>query len=121
MSTRHPRRRQTVFVGSKIRQLRKERTLTQAELASRIGVQQSDLCRMENGEYKVSLDTLFRILAVFGMEIGDFFREELPAGAPSDAEQELLRHFQRLDPTAREEVLDFVRYKSARRIEAWRS
>jgi hypothetical protein len=55
------------------------------------------------------------------MEIGDFFREESPPGAPSDTEQELLRHFQRLDPSARDEVLDFVRYKSARRVETWRS
>ena len=36
MVPRIPRRRQTVFVGSKIRLLRKERTLTQAQLASRI-------------------------------------------------------------------------------------
>lgn len=119
MSLRQPRRRQTVFVGSKIRQLRKERSLTQAELASRIGVQQSDLCRMENGEYKVSLDTLFKILSVFGMQIGDFFREETEA--PSDRELELLSLFQRLDDAARAEVLDFVRYKAARRVETWRS
>jgi len=69
MSARPVRRRQTIFVGSKIRQLRKERSLTQAELAQRIGVQQSDLCRMENGEYKVSLDTLFKILGVFGLAV----------------------------------------------------
>lgn len=121
MSSRHPRRRQTIFVGSKIRQLRKERALTQAELAARIGVQQSDLCRMENGEYKVSLDTLFNILKVFGMAIGEFFREESGPEPPMDAEQELLRHFHRLEPAGRDEVLDFVRYKSARRVDAWRS
>lgn len=121
MTSRNPRRRQTIFVGSKIRQLRKDRDLTQAELASRIGVQQSDLCRMENGEYKVSLDTLFRILAVFRMDIGDFFREEIAASGPVDGEQELLRLFHRLDEAARADVLDFVRYKNSRRVEAWKS
>lgn len=121
MTSRNPRRRQTIFVGSKIRLLRKERDLTQAELASRIGVQQSDLCRMENGEYKVSLDTLFKILAVFGMEIGDFFREALPATGPLESEQEILRLVQRLDDAARAEVLDFIRYKAARRAESWKS
>jgi transcriptional regulator with XRE-family HTH domain len=70
--------RQVHLVGRKIRELRKERRLTQVELSSRLGIQQSDLCRMEKGEYRVSLDTLFRILAEFKMSIGDFF-EAAPA------------------------------------------
>jgi transcriptional regulator with XRE-family HTH domain len=121
MSTRPARRRQTIFVGSKIRQLRKERGLTQSELARRIGVQQSDLCRMENGEYKVSLDTLFSILSVFGMDIGEFFRDEVARTGSNDLDQELLRLFHGLDPRAQEEVLDFLRYKGTRRGEAWRN
>jgi transcriptional regulator with XRE-family HTH domain len=118
MSARATRRRQTIFVGSKIRLLRKQRDLTQAELAQRIGVQQSDLCRMENGEYKVSLDTLFRILAVFGMEIGEFFRDDAVASAPSECEQEVIRLVHRLDDADCREVLDFIRYKAGRRAEA---
>jgi len=121
MSTRPQRRRQTIFVGSKIRLLRKERNLTQAQLAARIGVQQSDLCRMENGEYKVGLDTLFRILAVFGLDIGDFFREAPSAAGEADAEQDLLRLFRRLDDPGRAEVMDFLRYKSSRRVDSWKS
>lgn len=121
MNSRPARRRQIVFVGSKIRQLRKERSMTQSDLAQRIGVQQSDLCRMENGEYKVSLDTMFKILAVFGVEIGDFFREEMALAVPTDLDREVLRLFHILDPEAREEVLDFIRYKSQRRGEAWKS
>lgn len=115
MAGQNPRRRQTIFVGSKIRHLRKEHQLTQSELARRIGVQQSDLCRMENGEYKVSLDTLFKILGVFGMEIGEFFREHFGQPVSStDHDQELLRLFHRLDSETREEVLDFLRYKAIR-------
>jgi transcriptional regulator with XRE-family HTH domain len=120
MVARAARRRQTIFVGSKIRHLRKEHALTQSELARRIGVQQSDLCRMENGEYKVSLDTLFKILGVFGLEIGEFFREEFASKTPDDRDQELLRLFHRLDLDTQEEVLDFVRYKGQRRAEACR-
>lgn len=115
MGARTTRRRQTIFVGSKIRQLRKDNSLTQSELARRIGVQQSDLCRMENGEYKVSLDTLFKILAVFGMDIGEFFREEFPPPTPTDQDNDLLRLFHRLDDMSKAEVLDFVRYKAMRR------
>ena len=97
MPARTPRRRQQVFVGSKIRHLRKERNLTQSVLAQKIGVQQSDLCRMENGEYKVSLDTLFKILGVFDMEIGEFFRDENKPLGPGERGREVLRLFRRLD------------------------
>ncbi len=117
MTPRAPRRRQTIFVGSKIRQLRKERSLTQATLAEQIGVQQSDLCRMENGEYKVSLDTLFKILAVFGIGIGEFFREGQELSSEGAHEREFLRLFQNLGPQARTEVLDFMRYKAIRRAD----
>jgi transcriptional regulator with XRE-family HTH domain len=109
------RRRQTIFVGSRIRQFRKERRLTQAELAQRIGVQQSDLCRMENGEYRVSLDVLFKILGVFGMDIGEFFEDEFPAPAATDRDREILRLLQRLDEPAKLEILDFLRYKALHR------
>jgi transcriptional regulator with XRE-family HTH domain len=108
-----------IFVGSKIRQLRKERDLTQSELAQRIGVQQSDLCRMENGEYRVSLDTLFKILGVFGIEIGEFFREEFAPSTPADADREMIRLYHRLEPAAQEEVLDYLRFKGTRRTTAW--
>ena len=109
MSRRAVKRRQQFLVGIKIRELRKARSLTQAELAAKIGIQQSDLCRMETGEYKVSLDTLFRILSIFGMDIGEFFREAMKA--PDGGEDELLALFRRLDAADREEVLDFVRFK----------
>jgi len=101
-------KKQTLLVGSRIRTLRRDRSLTQAELANRIGIQQSDLCRMENGEYKVSLETLFRILTIFEMSIAEFFHEE--AGGVSQ-DHDLLRHFQRLTPNAQEEVQEFVRFK----------
>ena len=116
MTPRPTRRRQTIFVGSKIRQLRKERHLTQAVLAKKIGVQQSDLCRMENGEYKVALDTLFRILGVFGMKIGDFFQgtDEQPESVINiNQDQALLEMIRELDETSRQEVLELVRFKLA--------
>ena len=73
---------QLELVGRKIRQLRRQRKLTQVELADRIGVHQSDLSRMEQGEYKVGLDTLLKILGTFDLSIGDFF-DESAAPRPS--------------------------------------
>lgn len=97
------------FVGAKVRRIRKERGFTQSELAQRIDVIQSDLCRMEKGEYKVSLDVLFRILAVFEMNVAEFFDE--PGVAAGGQEQELVEVFRDLSYEARVEVLDFARFK----------
>jgi len=103
-------KRQSLLVGSRIRSLRKDRALTQADLAHRIGIQQSDLCRMENGEYKVSLETLFKILSIFEMNISDFFNED-SSGAIREREYEFLRQYQRLSPRAQEEVQTFIQFK----------
>jgi len=106
--------RQVQLVGRKIRQLRKERKLTQNELASRIGVQQSDLSRMEKGEYRVSLDTLFRILAEFDMGIGEFF-DEVARTSFSPHDVKLVRDFKTLPKADQKEVEAFIDFKKSRR------
>ncbi len=105
------KKRQEIFVGAKIRQLRKDRNVTQAELAHKIGVQQSDLCRMENGEYKVSLETLFNILSLFEINIAEFFKDEKRAGLSND-ECEILRLFNSRDEKSKIEVLEFLKFKN---------
>ena len=99
---------QVELVGRKIRQLRRQRKLTQVDLADRIGIHQSDLSRMEQGEYKVGLDTLFKLLYVFDLKIGEFFGESETAG-PED--RELVSGYRELSEEARQEVRDFVRFK----------
>jgi transcriptional regulator with XRE-family HTH domain len=104
-----PRRQQLPLVGQRIRQLRKDRGLTQAELAAKVSIQQSDLCRMETGEYKVSLETLFKILKIFEMNVGEFFHEA-PAGEVTANEAELLADFRGLPPAAQDEVRHFIKF-----------
>ena len=107
MSSHSPRK--VALVGSRIRELRKGRRLTQTELSEKIGVAQSDLSRMEQGEYKVGLDTLFKILQVFDLKMGEFFGE---TESPSEREsRDLVSEFQTLSEEARQEVRDFVRFK----------
>ena len=103
------RRHQLPLVGKRIRQLRKDHDLTQSELANRIGIQQSDLCRMETGEYKVSLETLFRILKIFEMNVGEFFHEA-PPGTLARDEAEMLQGFRNLSPAGRDEVRHFIKF-----------
>ena len=107
MSSHPPRK--VALVGSRFRELRKGRHLTQTELSEKIGVAQSDLSRMEQGEYKVGLDTLFKVLQVFDLKMGEFFGEtEYPHGEET---RELVREYQELPGEARREVRDFLRFK----------
>ncbi len=124
--------RQVELVGRKIRQLRKQGKLTQTELARRIGVQQSDLSRMEQGEYRVSLDVLFRILAEFKLGIGDFFADlsRSPQGSNETAQgmhqgrasgsapvaeraARIASDIDALDPQVQQEIEDFIAFKRA--------
>lgn len=105
--------RQVQLVGGKIREMRKERRLTQSELASRIGVQQSDLSRMEKGEYRVSLDTLFKILAEFDVGIGEFFDEVARTNfTPHDVQ--LIRDMRALPAQDQQEIEEFIGFKRER-------
>jgi transcriptional regulator with XRE-family HTH domain len=107
MSSQSPRK--VSLVGSRIRELRKGRRLTQTELSDKIGIAQSDLSRMEQGEYKVGLDTLFKVLQVFELKMGEFFGEtEDPQAAET---RELVKEYQGLSSKAQREVRDFLRFK----------
>jgi len=105
--------RQIQLVGRKIRELRKERKLTQVELSARLGIQQSDLSRMEKGEYRVSLDTLFRILAEFKMSIGEFF-EGVAKESITPRDVKLIQDINSLPQDARREVEEFIAFKRSK-------
>jgi transcriptional regulator with XRE-family HTH domain len=105
---------QVELVGRKIRQLRRQRKLTQVELAERIGIHQSDLSRMEQGEYKVGLDTLLKILATFDLSMGDFFEE-------GNRTENVIEKYRTLSPTAQREVESFIEFKRRQEDGVWDS
>ena len=95
---------QVELVGRKIRQLRRQRKLTQVELAQKIGIHQSDLSRMEQGEYKVGLDTLLKILQTFDISIGEFFEDD-------NRVQVVFDKLRSLSADAQREVENFIEFK----------
>ena len=103
-------------VGQLLRHHRQDRRLTQTELARQIGIQQSDLSRMEKGEYRVSLDVLFRILRVFEMSLGEFFGD-LASQTLTGREARLLECFRALPHAEQEEVSEFAEFKRTRQGE----
>ncbi len=52
-------------IAYQILKLRKQRKMTQAELARRIGTKQSDVARMESGQQNFTTDTLQKIASTF--------------------------------------------------------
>ena len=69
---------------------------------------------MEQGEYRVSLDTLFRILAEFKMSMGEFF-EEIAQESITPRDVKLVESFNALPRDAQREVEDFIAFKKAQR------
>ena len=54
---------QMELIGNAIKQTRKERKLTQEELGRLIGVQKSQISRLESNPGNVTIDTLIRIFS----------------------------------------------------------
>lgn len=48
-------------IGRRIAEIRKEKGMTQTQLAELCGLQQAHIARIENGKYSVGLDTLAQI------------------------------------------------------------
>ena len=56
-------------IGQRIAQLRKERGITQQELAERTGMQQGNIARIETGRYSARFDTLQVIAEAMGLTV----------------------------------------------------
>ncbi len=62
------RRKPRVFDGDRLRELRAERSLTQARLAELAGLTEIDVSRYERGEVDPSLHTLVALARVLGVQ-----------------------------------------------------
>ncbi len=58
-------------LGPAIRRVRRERGLTQEEVANEVGASVAHLSRLESGARQPSLDGLLRIAAALGVEVGE--------------------------------------------------
>lgn len=63
-------------IGKAIKQIRKERNLTQQELGELIGVQKAQISRLENKTSNVTMETLMKVFAALKAKVK--FQVELP-------------------------------------------
>ena len=60
-------------VSNRIRELRAERNLTQAELAATLGVTRQTVIAIEQGRYSPSLEMAFQIALALGAPLDEVF------------------------------------------------
>ncbi len=65
----------TAEVGSRIRYHRKERKMSQEELAEKSGLHPSYIGQLERGVKKPTIDSLYRITKGMDMSISDFLKD----------------------------------------------
>ncbi len=94
--------------GKKIKQIRKQAGLSQAELADRVGVSRPNISFWENAEYP-PLEAIDRVCQVAGMDLWKFFVEESDLAGIINLPGEflpLLERIKNLDRKGREDLAE---------------
>lgn len=69
------------FVGGRIREIRKQRGLSQSQLGERLGVTFQQVQKYERGDNRVAASTVFRVCGVLKCGLADLF-PPIDTGAP---------------------------------------
>ena len=70
------------FIGSKIREYRKQKGMTQTELADKLNISKQTVSKYEKGVIKANQDTLFLLSDIFSISVNDFFPPTTENPAP---------------------------------------
>jgi transcriptional regulator with XRE-family HTH domain len=87
----------------RIREIRKSRGLTQAQLAELLDVEQGEISKLERNDRNPRLSTLQRVAEALSVEISDLFQDR------SEEERVLIETFRGLNPDRRQGWLDMAR------------
>lgn len=96
------------YVGSKIKQFRTARGITQDTLAEKLETTRQTISRYENGDRKANQDVLFALSKILNVKVDDFFpsREEADS-EPSNADL-IAAHID--DDVTQEQMDDILHY-----------
>ena len=65
------------LIGNKIKMLRESKGWTQEQFALKIGVEQSNIARIEKGKKFITMDKVYKILEVFDISLDYLFEDVL--------------------------------------------
>ena len=71
-----PRKKQKVQLGAKVRRLRRENRLSQAQLADKLGISSSYLNLIEHNHRNVTVGLLLKLAEIFGLNITDLAEDD---------------------------------------------
>ena len=89
------------MIGETLRKIRKNRNLTQKELAEGI-VQQATYSRIESGQLAVSATILYKLVERLNISMNEFFY--IAQGYEATSKQRLIQNFARMELTVLDEV-----------------
>jgi transcriptional regulator with XRE-family HTH domain len=108
-----------VHVGKRVRQARWMKSMSQSELAERVGIKFQQIQKYEVGSNRVSASRLWDIAAAVEVDISFFFNglesdrdtvDELPADLLSDREAlEMVRTYYRIPEAQRRRLFDLAK------------
>jgi len=61
----------TKVIGQFLKELRREKSMTQEELGERVGVTNKTISKWENGNYMPPIDILMLLSEIYGVSIND--------------------------------------------------
>ncbi|MGG2197867.1 helix-turn-helix domain-containing protein [Paenibacillus validus] len=70
----------SVIIGDKVRELRKQKGLSQEELAHQAGLHETYIGKVERSEHNVTIESLEKITSALGFTLEEFFRYVQPIG-----------------------------------------
>ena len=60
-------------LGKKLKEIRKDKSLTQEELAEKVSIHPTYVCKLESGKNNVSIKMLFKISRALKVKLSDIF------------------------------------------------
>ena len=107
-------------VGERIQKVRKEKGITQEELAEKIGVKRAAISKYESGSIELTVSMLDKIAAALGTDLNSILDRELFIGeylpyvgysgeTISDEETELIKKYWKLNKKGKQKVADYIK------------
>lgn len=103
------------FIGTRIKQRRKELGLTQIQIKQKTGISSGNMSEIENGNKLPSAPALISLSAILNCSIDWMLKGETPKGEnnvlSSEREFRLLEGFRELREEDKEEILEILQIK----------